>query len=146
MIDRQIISSGARWEPICGYSRAVRVGRWVSVAGTTAAAADGSAVGGDDLEAQAREVFLRIRAALEQAGSSLEHVVRTRVFVTDITRWEEAGRVHAEFFGHIRPASSMVEVKALIGPSLLIEVEADAIIPEGNAQGASREWAATRPS
>jgi enamine deaminase RidA (YjgF/YER057c/UK114 family) len=146
MTERQLVSSGAPWEPVVGYSRAVRVGRWVSVAGTTAAASNGAAVGGQDLAAQARVAIHRIGAALEEVGSSLEHVVRTRMFVTDISRWEEAGRVHGEFFRDIRPASSMVEVKALIDPSLLIEVEADAIVPlatdgekalDGDTSGAS---------
>ncbi len=95
---RQIVSSGARWESLVGYSRAVRVGQWVSVAGTTAAAEGGGAVGGDDVWEQAREALRRIQLALEEAGSRLEDVVRTRMFVTDITRWEDVGRAHGEVF------------------------------------------------
>jgi len=126
---RQMISSGARWESLVGYSRAVRVGQWVSVAGTTAAAEEGGAVGGDDIEEQAREALRRIQLALEQAGARLEDVVRTRMFVTDISRWEDGGRADGEVFATIRPATSMVEVSKLIDPSLLVEIEADAVIP-----------------
>jgi enamine deaminase RidA (YjgF/YER057c/UK114 family) len=126
---RQTISSGARWESLVGYSRAVRVGLWVSVAGTTAAAEEGGAVGGDDIGEQAREALRRIQLALEQAGARLEDVVRTRMFVTDISRWEEVGRAHGEVFATIRPATSMVEVSKPIDPSLLVEIEADAVIP-----------------
>jgi enamine deaminase RidA (YjgF/YER057c/UK114 family) len=125
--ERLRISSGAVWEPVVGYSRAVRCGDWVVVAGTTAAA-DGGPVGGDDPAAQAREALRRIGDALEQAGATLADVVRTRIFVTDITRWEEIGRAHGEVFGDIRPAASMVEVKALIEPELLVEIEADAYV------------------
>ncbi len=128
MSQRQVVSSGATWEPVVGYSRAVRVGSWVSVAGTTAARPGGGAVGGDDIAEQAREAIRRISAALEQVGASLEHVVRTRMFVTDISRWEEVGRAHGEFFADIRPAASMLEVRALIEPELLVEIEADAVI------------------
>lgn len=128
MSQRQMVSSGATWESTVGYSRAVRVGSWVSVAGTTAARPGGGAVGGDDIAEQAREAIRRISAALEQVGASLEHVVRTRMFVTDISRWEEVGRAHGEFFGDIRPAASMLEVRALIEPELLVEIEADAVI------------------
>jgi enamine deaminase RidA (YjgF/YER057c/UK114 family) len=129
MMRRQLVSSGAVWEPVVGYSRAVRVGPWVSVSGTTAAAQGGGAVGGDDVGAQAREALRRIAAALEQAGAGLQDVVRTRIFVTDISRWEEVGRVHGEVFGDIRPATSMVEVSKLIDSSLLVEIEADAVVP-----------------
>jgi enamine deaminase RidA (YjgF/YER057c/UK114 family) len=129
MTQRQLVSSGVRWEPVVGYSRAVRVGAWVSVAGTTAAADGGGAVGGDDIGAQAREALRRVVAALEQAGAGPEHVVRTRMFVTDISRWEEVGRAHGEVFGEIRPATSMVEVSRLIDPALLVEIEADAVVP-----------------
>ena len=128
MNHRQLVSSGATWESTVGYSRAVRVGSWVSVAGTTAALPGGGAVGGDDVAEQAREAIRRISAALEQVGASLEHVVRTRMFVTDISRWEEVGRAHGEFFADIRPAASMLEVRALIEPELLVEIEADAVI------------------
>ena len=128
MTSRQLVSSGAAWEPVVGYSRAVRVGQWVSVAGTTAAAEGGGAVGGDDVAAQTREALRRIAVALEEAGAGLEHVVRTRMYVTDISRWEEVGRVHGEVFRHVRPASTMVEVRRLIDPALLVEVEADAVV------------------
>jgi len=123
------VSTGAVWEPLVGYSRAVRVGSWVSVAGTTAALPDGGVVGSDDPAEQAREAIRRIAAALAQVGAGLEHVVRTRMYVTDISRWEEVGRAHGEFFADIRPASTMVEVAALIEPALLVEVEADAVVP-----------------
>lgn len=123
------MSSGALWEPVVGYSRAVRVGRWISVAGTTAAADGGGAVGGDDIGEQAREALRRIAAALHEVGAEVEHVVRTRIFVTDISRWEEVGRAHGEVFAGIRPATSMVEVRRLIDPALLVEIEADAIVP-----------------
>jgi enamine deaminase RidA (YjgF/YER057c/UK114 family) len=129
MMHRQLVSSGAMWEPVVGYSRAVRVGPWVSVAGTTAAADGGGAVGGDDVGAQAREALRRVVAALRQVGAEPEHVVRTRMFVTDIDHWEEVGRAHGEVFGGVRPATSMVEVSRLIDAALLIEIEADAIVP-----------------
>ena len=129
MTDRQLVSSGVVWEARVGYSRAVRVGPWVSVAGTTAAADGGGAVGGDDLVEQAREVLRRIAAALEQAGAGLHDVVRTRIFVTDISRWQDVAQAHAEVFGAIRPATTMVEVSALIDPALLVEIEADAVVP-----------------
>jgi len=129
MTQRQWVSSGAAWEPLVGYSRAVRVGQWVSVAGTTAAADGGGAVGGDDVGAQAREALRRVVVALEQVGAGPEHVVRTRMFVTDISRWEEVGRAHGEVFGNVRPATSMVEVSRLIDAALLVEIEADAVVP-----------------
>ena len=122
------MASGASWEPVVGYSRAVRVGSWVSVAGTTAARPGAGPVGGDDLAEQTREAIRRIEAALQEVGASLADVVRTRMFVTDISRWEEVGRVHGEFFATIRPAASMVEVSALIEAGLLIEIEADAVL------------------
>ncbi len=128
-MERRLVSSGALWEPVVGYSRAVRVGRWISVAGTTAAADGGGAVGGDDIGEQAREALRRIAAALHEVGAEVEHVVRTRIFVTDISRWEEVGRAHGEVFAGIRPATSMVEVRRLIDPALLVEIEADAIVP-----------------
>ena len=109
MTSRQLVSSGAAWEPVVGYSRAVRVGPWVSVAGTTAAADGGGAVGGDDIGVQTREALRRIAAALEEAGAGLEHVVRTRIYVTNIVRdWEAVGRAHGEIFGTIRPATALV--------------------------------------
>lgn len=126
---RQLVSSGATWEPVVGCSRAVRVGPWVSVAGTTAAAEGGGAVGGDDIAEQTREALRRIAAALEQAGAGLQDVVRTRMFVKDISRWREVGQAHGEVFGAIRPATSMLEVSALIDPALLVELGADAVAP-----------------
>jgi len=129
VMHRQLVSSGASWESAVGYSRAVRVGPWILVAGTTAAAPGGGAVGGDDIGAQAREALSRIAAALQEAGAGLEHVVRTRMFVTDISQWEAVGEAHGEVFGNIRPATLMVEVCRLIDPALLVEIEADAVLP-----------------
>src|ERR1700722_18723826 len=129
MDDISLVPAGTPWGPIVGYSRAVRAGRWIAVAGTTASLPGGGAVGGDDIAEQTREAIRRIAEALAQLGSGLEHVVRTRIFVTDISRWEAVGQAHGEFFADIRPASSMVEVSALIDPVLLVEVEADAVLP-----------------
>jgi len=129
MTQRQMVSSGTPWEPLVGYSRAVRVGNWVAVAGTTAAAEGGGAVGGDDIQEQAREALRRIGLALQHLGGGLEDVVRTRIYVTDISRWEDVGRAHGEVFATIRPATSMVEVSRLIHPALLVEIEADAVVP-----------------
>ncbi|GAB3204016.1 RidA family protein [Nocardia tengchongensis] len=132
MTQRQVVSSGAQWESVVGYSRAVRVGQWISVAGTTAVAPGGGAVGGDDIAAQTREALRRIVAALAEVGARPEHVVRTRIFVTDISRWEEVGKAHGEVFADIRPAATMVEVRALIDPALLVEIEADAVLPDAS--------------
>ena len=129
MTQRRLVSAGTVWEAGVGYSRAVRVGPWISVSGTTAAAEGGGAVGGDDIGAQAREALRRIAVALEQVGARMDDVVRTRMFVTDIGRWAEVGRAHGEVFGSIRPATSMVEVSGLIDPALLVEIEADAVVP-----------------
>ena len=130
-VDRESFSSGAPWEGTVGYSRAVRVGDSIHVAGTTATNEAGEVVGVGDAYAQTAQILKTIESALASLGAGFEHVVRTRMFVTDIDRWEEIGRAHGEVFRDIRPAATMVEVSRLIDPEQLIEIEVDAILPPG---------------
>jgi enamine deaminase RidA (YjgF/YER057c/UK114 family) len=127
-MERERVPAGTKWESVVGYSRAVRAGQVVVVAGTTGLDAAGNVVGVDDAGAQTRQTLANVVAALEQLGARREDVIRTRIFVTDIERWEEVGRAHGEFFGEVRPAVTMVEVSRLIDPAMLVEIEAEAVL------------------
>ena len=130
MGERKNVSTGTPWEPVVGYSRAVRIGSMVWVAGTTATGPDGRIVGRGDPAAQTRQVLENVKAALERAGARLDHVVRTRIYVRNVADWETIGRVHGQYFGQVRPAATLVEVSGLVDPDMLVEIEVDACIAD----------------